>query len=63
MGKEGMKACPSCGGTDIAVILYGLPSSELLNGEKIKQKKIVLGGCCITGNEPKLECNDCGWRY
>jgi hypothetical protein len=63
MGKQIMKECPSCGGTDIAVILYGLPSDELLNDEKVKQKKIVLGGCCITGNDPKLECNDCGWRY
>jgi hypothetical protein len=52
-----------CGGTDIAMILWGLPSDELLQSKKVKEKKIVLGGCCVTNNDPKLECNDCGWRY
>jgi len=58
-----MKECPSCGGADIAMILYGLPSDEFLNSKKVKQKKIVLGGCVVGCNDPKLECNDCGWRY
>ena len=57
------KQCPKCGGMDIARILYGLPLEELLQDKKVKQKKIVLGGCCVTGDDPKLECNDCGWRY
>ena len=58
-----MSECPKCGGTDIAMILWGLLDfdSELEN--KLKEKKIVLGGCCVTNNDPKLECNDCGWRY
>ena len=58
-----MSECPKCGGTDIAIILWGLLDfdSELEN--KLKEKKIVLGGCCVTNNDPKLECNDCGWRY
>jgi len=58
-----MTECPMCGGTDIAMILWGLPSDELLQSKKVKKKKIVLGGCCVTNNDPKLECNDCGWRY
>ena len=58
-----MKECSKCGGTDIAIILWGLPdgSSELKT--KIKNKRVVLGGCCVSRNDPKLECNDCGWRY
>jgi hypothetical protein len=60
---EGMTQCPKCGGVDIAMILYGLPSDELLNSKKVKEKKIVLGGCVVSGTDPKLECNDCGWRY
>ena len=62
-----MTECPKCGGTDIAMILWGLPdmSSEL--EKKVKEKKIVFGGClvgCLVGNnDPKLECNDCKWRY
>ena len=58
-----MSECPKCGGTDIAMILYGLPSGELQNSKKVKEKKIVFGGCVIRRNDPKLECNDCGWRY
>ena len=58
-----MTECLKCGGTDIAMILYGLPSDELLNSKKVKERKISLGGCCVTGNDPKLECNDCGWRF
>ena len=58
-----MKECPKCGGTDIAMILYGLPSDELLNSKKVKERKIILGGCGVSNNDPKLECNDCGWRY
>jgi hypothetical protein len=52
-----------CGGADIAMILYGLPFDELLISKKVKEKKIILGGCCVSSNDPKLECNDCGWRY
>jgi len=58
-----MTECPKCGGVDIAMILYGLPSDELLQSKKVKEKRIILGGCVISGNDPKLECNDCGWRY
>ena len=58
-----MTQCPKCGGIDIAMILYGLPSDELLNSKKVKEKKIVLGGCVVSSTDPKLECNDCGWRY
>ena len=58
-----MNECPKCGGTDMAIILYGLPSEELLDSKKVKEKKIVLGGCCVSRDNPKQECNDCGWRY
>ena len=57
-----MTECPKCGGTDIAMILYGLPSPELQKSKKVKEKKIVLGGCIVSKNNPNLECNDCGWR-
>jgi len=58
-----MSECPKCGGTDIAMILYGLPSDELQKSKKVKEKKIVLGGCIVSKNNPEMECNDCGWRY
>ena len=62
-GGTELSECPKCGGTDIAMILYGLsPDSEFLK-EEVKKKKIVLGGCIVSKNNPELECNDCGWRY
>ena len=58
-----MKKCTECGGTDIAMILYGLPQMSRHLEKKVKEKKIVFGGCCVSGKDPELECNDCGWRY
>ena len=58
-----MKECPECGGTDIAMILYGLPTESEFLKEEVKKKKIVFGGCIVSKNNPELECNDCGWRF
>jgi len=58
-----MSECPKCGGTDIAMILYGLPTESEFLKEEVKKKKIVFGGCIVSKNNPELECNDCGWRF
>ena len=58
-----MTECPKCGVTDIAMILWGLPQMSKDLEKKVNDKKIVFGGCCVSENDPKLECNDCGWRY
>lgn len=60
---ESMSGCPKCGGNDIAIILWGLPAFSKELEEKVKRKKIVFGGCMVSGNDPKLECNDCGYRF
>ena len=57
-----MNDCPKCGGDDAAMILWGFPSDSEFLKEEVK-KKIVLGGCVVSKNDPELECNDCGWRY
>jgi len=62
-GVQGMSECPKCGGTDIAMILWGFPPDSEFLKEEVKKKKIVLGGCIVSKNDPELECNDCGWRY
>jgi len=31
--------------------------------ESIEKGEITLGGCCITGSDPNLQCNDCGTRW
>ena len=58
-----MSECPKCGGTDIAIIFWGLPDGSEFLKEGVKRKKIVFGGCIVSKNNPELECNDCGWRY
>jgi hypothetical protein len=52
--------CPNCGSKKIAQILYGLYrnySPELK--QKVKDGKIVFGGCCITDDDPSWRCIDC----
>ena len=62
-GGTELSECPKCGGTDIAIILWGFPPNSEFLKEEVKKKKIVLGGCIVSKNDPELECNDCGWRY
>lgn len=57
------KTCPSCNGKNIAKILWGLPADMRTLEEELDSKKIVLGGCIVTGNDPKLECNECFTRW
>ena len=61
--------CPFCGSRDTARILYGKPNMTEYLENKIRQKKVVLGGCRIEEAEsggsrivtaPKRHCNECG---
>jgi len=60
------KKCPSCGGSLIAGILYGLPHFTTRLNSDIAEGKIVLGGCCISDDDPAWRCVDCStvfyWR-
>ena len=53
------KRCPCCGSSEIATIVWGLveSSDELVQG--LDLGKYVLGGCCISSNDPKYHCNTC----
>jgi hypothetical protein len=35
------------------------PSSSPQLQQKIKEGKVVLGGCCIDGDNPSWKCQDC----
>ncbi len=63
VSKEKMTQCPECGKFSIATIFWGYPGDMDWYLQAIKDKKIVGGGCCITKNDPKHECNYCGWRF
>ncbi len=60
-----MKTCPNCKGTNIAEIMYGLPTQEFLDELKKDENKgkYQLGGCCISNDDPAFSCNDCGFRF
>jgi hypothetical protein len=55
--------CPSCGGADVARILYGLVHSDAELNEALRRKKVVLGGCVVTDDDPKWHCNACGAEF
>jgi hypothetical protein len=32
------------------------------NAPLIDESKYVLGGCCISDNDPTIKCIECGWK-
>jgi len=55
--KRKPRQCPACKSKNVASIMYGDPSSEAI--EQAEKKKIVFGGCCISGRDPSWQCLDC----
>ena len=55
--------CPQCKSKNIARIFWGYPADmdEYLKG--IESGELATGGCCVSGNDPKWECNDCANRW
>jgi len=51
------KKCPACGSKDTVKILYGMPSYEAF--ELVERGEIVLGGCCVSDNDPTRHCKAC----
>ena len=50
--------CPACTSADVIPIVYGSPSSAA--GDEQSAGRLVLGGCVITGVEPRWHCKACG---
>lgn len=49
-------ACPGCGASgSIQEIVYGMPGSDF------EFDKYIVGGCCVTDNDPDIGCKECGW--
>lgn len=55
--------CPECGSGNIAEILFGMPAFDKELERALDEGRIVLGGCCITGEDPEWHCNDCGCEF
>ena len=54
MKNRTLSDCPNCGSTDAKPIVYGYPSSEMLD-----DPTIALGGCCIFEDSPGFVCPTC----
>ncbi len=52
--------CPRCLSKDIATIQYGMPVEM---PEQVELGKVVLGGCCISEQSPKWQCQRCGYEF
>lgn len=47
--------CPSCGSANgLREYIYGMPDGPP------DESKYLIGGCCVTGDDPTHECIDCG---
>ena len=55
--------CPLCGSARVAEIRGGMPAFSEQMQKDLDAGKIVLGGCCIFGDEPTWQCADCGTDF
>jgi len=55
--------CPECKSINVAWIFWGYPGNMKAIEEELDKSEIVLGGCVITDQDPKWECNDCLTRW
>lgn len=54
--------CPACGGKPVAAISYGMPIPSDKLDRALESGRIVLGGCCISDDDPAWQCTVCGQR-
>ena len=55
--------CPNCNGGKVALIFWGYPQLDQDLQKAIDEKKVVLGGCLISDNDPKWKCVSCSHRW
>lgn len=55
--------CPECDSKNIAGIFWGMPVFDEKLEHDLDAGLIVLGGCCVTGEDPEWHCNDCGCEF
>jgi hypothetical protein len=55
--------CPECHTKRTSEIQYGYPGDDPDMLAEIKQGIIVLGGCCVTPDNPAYVCRRCGYEW
>jgi hypothetical protein len=61
--KDRPKHRPKCGLNKVVSILYGLPMFDEELERKLDAGEIVLGGCCVFGNDPTWRSVSCGHQW
>lgn len=56
------RKCPRCGG-EVCEILYGKPMCSEEEYFERYGKRVIFGGCCITGDDPEWACLDCQQEF
>jgi len=51
--------CPKCGHAPLGEILWGLPHMDSKLEELMNAGKIIIGGCCLSFDDPTWECSKC----
>ncbi len=55
------RLCKFCKSTKIAPILYGEPMEHIM--KEAEEGKVIIGGCCLRGDDPMWGCVDCGMEF
>lgn len=55
--------CPACGSAEVASILYGLPMYDEELRADLDAGRVVLGGCCVGGDDPVWLCRACKHQW
>ncbi|RMH05251.1 MAG: hypothetical protein D6702_00940 [Planctomycetota bacterium] len=55
--------CPECGSEKIADIIYGYFPSFEEPARRPGERRTILGGCCVTNDDPAWECTSCHARF
>ena len=55
--------CPKCESDNIASYQYGFVEMYPELKKNIDKGKVVLGGCCVTDDDPDRHCNDCEYDW
>lgn len=56
------RKCPICGGK-VATVLYGEPIGSKKLYDDLEAKRVVLGGCIVTGHDPTWQCTKCEQEF
>jgi hypothetical protein len=54
-----IRTCPRCANKPLARILYGLIAPDEKLWAQMEAGRVVLGGCCISGDDPTRACLAC----